>query len=135
MQIGDRVAVDVGAEIIVVAAEGFAQAMIEIEHAGDAIEAEAVEAKFFQPVAQVAQQEALDFVFAVIEQQRIPGDMLPARAGVEILIIGAVEKIQALPACSSPHGCARHPAARVMPRPWAVSIRRFQFFGRAEAGD
>ena len=38
---------------------------------------------FFQPVADVAEQEALDFVLGVIEQQRIPGGMLAARAAVE----------------------------------------------------
>ena len=79
LQVRDGVAVDVGAEVVVVAAERFAQAVIEVDHAGHAVEAEAVEAELLQPVADVAQQEPLHFVLAVVEQQRIPRDVLPAR--------------------------------------------------------
>ena len=51
LQIRDGVLVDVVAEVVVVAAEGFAQAVIEVHHAGDAVEAEAVEAELLEPVA------------------------------------------------------------------------------------
>ncbi len=69
--------------------------MIEIEHAGDAVEAEAVEAEFFEPEAAVGEQEALDFVFAVIEEEGIPAAVEASGAGVEILMIGAVEMVEA----------------------------------------
>ena len=37
----------------------------------------------------------MDFVFAVVEEEGIPGDVLAAGAGVEVLVVGAVEVVEA----------------------------------------
>ena len=95
LQIEDRVLVGVGAEVIVITAERLVAARV-IEHRGDAIEAEAVEAELLQPVADVGEQELADLRAAVVEAFRIPRRVLAARAAVEILVAGAVEVVEAL---------------------------------------
>ncbi len=70
--------------------------MIKIEHAGDAVESEAVEMVLLHPEAQIRKQEMQHLVLAVVEALRIPLPVLPSGTRVEILIIGAVEHIDTL---------------------------------------
>ena len=62
-----------------------------VEHAGDAIEAEAVEVEFVDPVAGVGEEKVEDFWFAVVEAAGVPGGVVAAVAGVKVLVGGAVE--------------------------------------------
>ena len=71
--------------------EGGAESSVVVEHAGDAVEAEAVEVEFVDPVAGVGEEKVEDFGFAVVEAAGVPGGVVAAFAGVEILIGGAVE--------------------------------------------
>jgi len=52
--------------------------VVEVEHGRDAIEAEAVKMEFLEPVADVRQEEALDFVLGVVEAEGIPRDVIAA---------------------------------------------------------
>ena len=58
-QICQCVFVFVAVEIVGIRREVLAQSVVEVEHAGDAVEAEAVDVIFFHPVADVGEQEAL----------------------------------------------------------------------------
>lgn len=58
-QVRDRVLVDRTSKILLVAIrEGMCNSVMVVDHAGDAIEAKAVETELLQPVAQVGKQEA-----------------------------------------------------------------------------
>ena len=80
-------AVEVGGGVV----EGGAEAAVVVEHAGDAVEAEAVEVEFVDPVAGVGEEEVEDFGFSVVEAAGVPGGVVAAFAGVEVLVGGAVE--------------------------------------------
>jgi hypothetical protein len=70
--------------------------VIEIEHGGHRIHAQAVDVILLQPEQRVGNQERAHFVAAVVEDQRAPVAMLAlARVGV-LVERGAVEKRQAV---------------------------------------
>ena len=70
--------------------------VIEIEHRGDRVHAKAVDVILVDPEERVRQQKILDFVAAVVENQRAPIGMLAeARVGV-FVEMRAVEKGEAV---------------------------------------
>ena len=83
-------------EIIVVAGEGLLQPVVPIEHAGHAVETEAVQLILLHPELAVAQQEIPRLVFAVVETAGIPGRMMALRTVVEIQVLPAIEVAQSL---------------------------------------
>jgi multisubunit Na+/H+ antiporter MnhB subunit len=102
------------------------------EAAGSDVEPEAVEAERLQPIARVAQQEALHLRPRVVEAQRVPARMEPLRPAAEILLPRAVEVVESV--VHVLHGVAvdevhdhpqAHPVGRV--------DERFELFGCAEA--
>ena len=66
-EVYDGVGVLVAVVVVGVGAEGFSEAVVVVEHGGYAVEAEAVEAVFLEPVFAVGEQEVEHFVFAVVE--------------------------------------------------------------------
>ncbi len=54
LQIGNSVVINVGAEITVIAGKFGAQAMIQIQHARDAVKTESVKVHVFHPESQIA---------------------------------------------------------------------------------
>ena len=95
-QIGQRVLVDVAAEIVIIAGERLSQSMMQIHHAGHTVEAEAVDPVFVQIKAAVGEQEVQHLRLRVVEAQRIPAGMLAPAPLVEIGVAGAVELRQPL---------------------------------------
>ena len=85
-QIANSVVVLVAVEVVTIAAKGLAQSVAVVQHGRDAVEAEAVEVEFFQPVAAVGQQEVQHLVLAVVEAQRVPCRVLMAVTGIEELV-------------------------------------------------
>ena len=94
-QVKDGVLVRIGAEVIVVGAEG-AIAVGVVEHRGDAIEAEAVEAIFLQPEANIREQELPYLRARVVKAFRVPLRMVAFSARVEVLVAGAIEVVEPL---------------------------------------
>ena len=90
-EVGEGVEVEGAVEVGGVVVEGGAEAAVVVEHAGDAVEAEAVEVEFVDPVAGVGEEEVEDFGFAVVEAAGVPGGVVAAFAGVEVLVGGSVE--------------------------------------------
>ena len=69
----------------------FAPAIVEIQHRGDGVGAQAVHVVFIKPKQGVADEEVADFVAAVIENECVPVRMLALpRVGV-LVEMGAVE--------------------------------------------
>ena len=133
LEVGDGVFVDVGAEVVVIRGKGFSQAVIEIEHARHAVEAEAVDVELFEPETDIAEQEAEDFVLAVIKEHGIPRGVLAPGSGVEVLVVGAVEVVQAFDGVLD--GVAVD-EIEIDGEPEAVGIidEAFEIIGRTEAG-
>ena len=73
-------------KIIVVTAESRAESVIVIEHRSHAIETKTIELKFFQPVADVGEQEVPHLRFGVVETPRVPDVVIAARTIVKKLI-------------------------------------------------
>ena len=96
LQVGHGIVVDIAAEIIAVRGENTVQAVVVVQHAGDAVEAQAVEAELFQPEADITEEKPLHLEFGVVECQRVPRLMQAACPGVKILEIRAVKAVQAL---------------------------------------
>ena len=69
--------------------------MVAVEHACNAVKSESIEPVGLQPIADVAKEEALHFVFAVIKASRIPCGVVTSLTGVEIVVCRAVKAIQA----------------------------------------
>ena len=95
-EVGHRVLVDTLVEIVVVAHEILSEAVVPIEHRGDAVEAETVDVVFLHPVLHVRQEEVLGLVLAVVEAAGAPGGMAALRTGIEVQVVRAVEVGQAL---------------------------------------
>ena len=96
-EVHDAVFVHVGAEVLVVAArKAGADAVMRVEHAGHAVEAEAVEVVLFHPKAQIREQEAQDLVVAVVEDPTVPELVATARAAVEVQRVAVVEHVEAV---------------------------------------
>ncbi len=74
----------------------FFAAVVEVQHRGDRIDAQAVDVVLVEPEQGVGEQEVADFVAAVVEDHRAPVGMLAlARVGVFVQR-GAVELPQAV---------------------------------------
>mmetsp|Transcript_10489 Transcript_10489/g.27988 ORF Transcript_10489/g.27988 Transcript_10489/m.27988 type:complete len:478 (-) Transcript_10489:99-1532(-) len=87
------VAVDVGvgAEVLVVASRvALADAVGLVEHARDAVEAEAVEAVLLHPPPHVREHEPHHLVLGVVEDLRVPLGVVPLRAAVGVAVVAAV---------------------------------------------
>ncbi|MPN08292.1 hypothetical protein SDC9_155574 [bioreactor metagenome] len=95
-QIGVGGLVDGGRKIIAVAGEGVIEPVVAVKHAGDAVEAKAVDVVFVEPEAAVGEQELEHFRLFIIEAERIPGAVFAAFAGIKILLAGAVETAETL---------------------------------------
>ena len=66
LEVEDGVFVDAMAEIFIKVVERNI-AVVVVEHGGDAIEAEAIEVEFFEPVADVGEEEFSHLRFAIVE--------------------------------------------------------------------
>jgi hypothetical protein len=78
-QVRDGVLVRVGAKVLGIAPrEVAADAVVRVEHAGDAVEAKAVHAILPRPKGNVGQQKAKHLPLAVVEQTRVPLGMTTA---------------------------------------------------------
>lgn len=67
-----------------------------VHHRSDAVKAETVKLILFHVEAEVAKQETKDFVVIIIEQSAIPQLMATFGAAVEVLVVGAIELIEAV---------------------------------------
>lgn len=82
--------------LMVPSREASTDTMVLVHHARHAVEAEAVELVLLDPEAQIAEQEAEDLVVAVVEEAAVP-ELVPAAAAlVEVLVVGAVELVDAI---------------------------------------
>ena len=95
-QIGDGILVHAGIEIIVIAAEILAEAVVPVKHAGDPVETESVQMIFLHPELAVGKEEVLGLVLSIVEASRSPGRMPALRALVEIEVFLSVETPKAL---------------------------------------
>ena len=95
-QIDQGVGIHALVEIIVVTVEVAAQPVVPVEHAGHAVESEAVQVVFRHPVLAVGQEEVPGLVLAVVEAAGAPGGMPALGAFVEIQVLAPVETAQAL---------------------------------------
>ena len=96
LQIGNGLGVGVHGEVHPEIGKGGAQAVIVVEHAGDAVKTEAVEVILLQPELQVREQEMEHLGLSVIEALGPPGGVFALRPGVEELILRAVKHVDAL---------------------------------------
>ena len=65
--------------------------VVEVEHRGDGVDAQAVDVELLEPVQRVGHQEVADLVAAEVEDERAPVGVLTL-AGVGVLVQrGAVE--------------------------------------------
>eukprot|EP00166_Cyanidium_caldarium_P005973 ctg_766.g154 len=96
-QVHARVHVHLHAEVFgVIATESGADAMMRVQHGGHTVEAEAVKVVLVDPPAQVGEQETQHLPAAVIEAARIPQAMMSALARVKVLVVAAVEMVDAV---------------------------------------
>lgn len=107
-------------------------AVMGIEDAGDAVEAETVKLEFLHEVAEVGQEEAQDLVVAVIKQARVPELVAALAALVEVEVVAAVKHVDAVQ-----HVLARVRVDDVKQYGDAQAVggvdELLQFFGRAVA--
>ena len=96
LQIGDGLHVRIHGEILPIIGKRAAQTVIEIDHTGHAVKAEAVEMIFLQPEAHVGEQEMHHAVFAVVKDLAAPSRMIARAAGLEELIVASVKAVDAL---------------------------------------
>ena len=69
---------------------GFASIVVPVEHAGHAVEAEAVQVVFRHPVLAVGQEEVPGLVLAIVEAAGAPGGMPALGAFVEIQVLAVL---------------------------------------------
>ena len=96
LQIGDGLHVRVHGEILPVIGERAAQPVIQIDHAGHAVKAEAVEMVFLQPEAHVGEQKVHHAVLAVVKHLAAPRRVIARAAVLEELIVAPVKAVDAL---------------------------------------
>lgn len=65
--------------------------MMQVHHAGDAIEAETVEHIGVHPESEIRQKETQNFVTSVVEQTRVPKFVSPSSAFMEVQMVGTVK--------------------------------------------
>jgi hypothetical protein len=70
--------------------------MVKVHHARHAIKSEAIKPVLFHPKAEVAHKESEYLVRAVVEEARVPELMAAPAALVEVAMVRAVEKVQAI---------------------------------------
>lgn len=90
LKVGNSAPVDAVVEVFVVVVEG-GVAMMVVEHGGDSIEAEAVEAEVFKPIGKVGEEKALGGGVAVVEEKGVPLFVLAGGAAVEEVAFLAIE--------------------------------------------
>ena len=90
-QVANGVVVLVTVEIIAVTHERFAETVAVVKHRRDAVEPEAVEMEFLQPVLAIRQQEVKHVIFPIIETEAVPSRVFVTVALIEKLIRVASE--------------------------------------------
>ena len=95
-EIAEGVVVLTAVEIVAIAAEVNTQAVVVIEHGGDAVEAEAVEMEFVEPVLTVGQEEVYHLVLAIVEAEAVPLVVLTTVTRVEVLVRIATQVAESL---------------------------------------
>ena len=95
-EICDGRGVLVAVVIVVISSESLSEAVVVVEHGGDAVKAESVEAVFLQPVFAVGEEEVEHLVLSVVEAEGVPGGMFAAAVAVEIEVIASVEASETL---------------------------------------
>ena len=85
-EVANGVIVLVTVEIIAVTHESFAESVAVIKHRRDAVEPEAVEVEFLEPIFAIRQQEMNHVIFSVIETEAVPSGVFVAVAFIEELI-------------------------------------------------
>ena len=83
-EVCEGVLIDVPVEILGVFHEIHSETVVEVAHAGHAVEAEAVEAELLEPVFEVGEQETDGFGLAVVEAARIPHLVVPFLAVMRV---------------------------------------------------
>lgn len=68
--------------------------MVGVQHAGDSVESETIEVVLLHPEAQVAEQEAQDFVMTVVEQPAVPQLVSSLGTLVEVEMVAAVKHVE-----------------------------------------
>mmetsp|Transcript_15557 Transcript_15557/g.33794 ORF Transcript_15557/g.33794 Transcript_15557/m.33794 type:complete len:656 (+) Transcript_15557:2686-4653(+) len=90
-QVNVALDVRIWTEVLVIATSvAFADAVGVVQHRGDAIEAETIEAVLLQPPSHVGKQEPQDLVLRVVEDLRVPLRMMPLEAAVRVAVVSAV---------------------------------------------
>ena len=95
-QICDGIDILTSVIIVVIAAERLSESMTVIEHRGDTVETESVEAELLQPILAVGEQEVDHIILAIVKAERIPCRMLAAAVAVEVLVVASVETSESL---------------------------------------
>ena len=119
-------------EVVGVRGEALAEAVVVVQHRGDAVKAEAVELEDLQPILTVGEEEVDDIVAPIVEAQRVPSGMITTRTFVE------EERARAVIACQPfdliAHGMAVHEVHNDLETSCVSGIdERLQFVGRTEA--
>ncbi len=91
-QVADGIVVLMPIEVIGVVGECLAQTVAVVEHRRDTIKTEAIKTELLQPVLAVGKQKMDDIVLPVVEAKAVPGRVLMAFTGIEILV-GVTRKI------------------------------------------
>lgn len=70
--------------------------MVEVEHAGDSIEAESIKLVLLYPEAKVTQKEPQHLMAAVVEQPAIPLVVATFTTFMEVEVIRAIEHVDSI---------------------------------------
>ena len=119
-------------EVVGVRGEALTEAVVIVQHRGDAVEAEAIELEDLQPVLTVGEEEVDDVVAPVVKAQRVPSGMITSRTFVEEERTGAVIVCQ--PFDFITHGMAVHEVHDDLETSCVGCVdERLQFVGSTEA--
>ena len=119
-------------EVVGVRGKALAEAVVVVQHRGDAVKAEAVELEDLQPVLTVGEEEVDDVVAPVVEAQRVPSGMITTRTFVEEECAGAVIACQPLDLIA--YGMAVHEVHNDLDTSCVSCVNeRLQIVGRTEA--
>ena len=81
---------------VIASGKARSNSMVLVHHAGDAVEAEAIELEFLHPVAEVAQQEPEDFVIPVVEEPAVPEVVASFASLMEVEVVSPVKFVQTI---------------------------------------
>ena len=70
--------------------------VVLVKHTGHPIEAEAIELVLLHPETEVAQEKAEHFMMAIVKEPTVPQVMIALSATMEVMMITAIEHIQAI---------------------------------------